>query len=138
MKKMIIIFGFLLVFVACKNEIKPETDADNLKPVLKQLEAYNNRDIDEFAKWFSEDVELITLKTNEVFCHGREQLVKLYGDMFSKSPDLHCEIVNRITCGNIIIDEEEVTGIRGGEFVHATAIYEVEEGIIVRAWFTKE
>lgn len=136
--KKIIFSILLLLLISCKNEIMTETKGEILKPVLKQLEAYNNRDIEEFAKWFDEDVELIQLKSNETFCNGRQQLIQIYGDMFEKSPELNCEIVNRIVCGNIVIDEEEVTGIRNGEFVHATAIYEVKDGLIRRAWFVRE
>ncbi len=138
MKNYIIFLSLIMLAVSCKNEVMPESNADILEPVLKQLEAYNNRDIDEFAKWFDEDVELIQLKSNETFCSGRQQLIQIYGDMFEKSPELNCEIVNRIVCGNIVIDEEEVTGIRGGEFVHATAIYEIKDGLIRRAWFVRE
>lgn len=138
MKYLILYFVLIIIAVSCKNKVIPESNAEVLRPVLNQLEAYNDRDITEFAKWFATDVELIQLQTDETFCRGREQLIQIYGEMFEKSPDLNCEIVNRIICGNIVIDEEEVTGIRNGEFVHATAIYEVKDGFIQRAWFVKE
>ena len=33
-----------------------------------QLDAYNARSIDDFVKWYTQDIELITLEDNNVFC----------------------------------------------------------------------
>lgn len=138
MYKIISILFALLFLISCNDDVEVVSEGDVVKPVQAQLDAYNNRDVEEFSKWFAEDVELRRLQSDEVFCTSREQLVQIYGDMFKNSPELHCELVNRIICGEVVIDEEQVTGIRGGEHVHATAIYEVKNGLIQRAWFVKE
>jgi hypothetical protein len=48
---------------------------------------------------------------------------------------LHCEVINRITCGDFVIDEELVKGLKDNETVHATAIYEIQNSKIIKAWF---
>lgn len=135
MKKLLLTLFSVIFLFSCENEVEVTTQGETVKPAQGQLDAYNNRDVEEFAKWYAEDVILMRLQSGEVFCRGREQLKQIYSDMFDKSPDLNCELVNRIVCGEIVIDEEQVTGIRGEEHVHATAIYEIKNGLIQRAWF---
>lgn len=103
-----------------------------------QLDAYNNRDIEEFCRWYTDDVQLITLKDNEVFCNGKSEMRERYGKMFESMPSLHCELLNRIVCGNFAFDEESVTGLASDAIVHAVAIYEVRDGLIAKAWFVRE
>lgn len=52
-----------------------------------------------------------------------------YSPLFDSSPDLHARLVSRITVGDYVIDEEDVTGRNVEGFpdrVHAVAIYRVE------------
>ena len=80
----------------------PLTDAEKI--VQEQLEAYNNRDIDAFAGTYADDVELYQFpKTFQ--SKGKPKLVQQYGAFFENTPDLHCEIKNRIVIGNKVIDE---------------------------------
>lgn len=101
-----------------------------------QLEAYNARDINAFASVYSDDVQLYSLGADVPFCIGKEQLRERYGAMFAQCEQLNCRLVSRIVCGNTAIDEERVTGLTVCE-VHAVAIYEVEGGLIRRAWFVR-
>jgi hypothetical protein len=104
----------------------------------RQLDAYNARDIESFSMCYAENVVLMRLQSGDVFCTGREQLRSIYGAMFSEKTSLHCTLVNRITCGEIAIDEEEVTGLIEASTLHAVAIYEVKDHVITRAWFARE
>lgn len=104
----------------------------------QQLDAYNNRDIDPFASVYAEDVQLIDLASGSVFCSGRQALRDRYAALFLEHPSLHCELVNRIVCGTWVFDEERVTGLTENSTVHATAIYEVSNGVIQRAWFVRD
>lgn len=150
MLKLLVIFGTLLAFIyvlsglenqeifhSNRNEkISNELDTTIIYPVNKQLEAYNNKNLSEFIKYFANDVKLYRLKTGELFCNGRDNLIAIYGDLFTHSPNLKCKVVKRITCGDFVIDEEIVTGIRNNSNdLHATAIYEIKDSIIVKAWF---
>lgn len=102
-----------------------------------QLDAYNARDVVAFAEVYADDVQLLTLKTGERFCAGKEELRLRYAPMFERCTDLHCRLVSRTVCGNVVIDEERVTGQITGE-IHAVAVYEVINGLIQRAWFVRE
>ncbi len=103
-----------------------------------QLDAYNARDIEAFALIYAEDVVCYDLDTGDAFCNGRAELVERYGAMFSASPNLHCKLVNRIVCGRWVFDEEVVTGQRNSLPIHATAVYDVTDGVIRRAWFVRD
>jgi hypothetical protein len=96
------------------------------------LDAYNNRDIDAFADTYSEGIELYSFP-NPLNSKGKPKLTQQYSTFFDNTPDLHCEIQNRIVIGNKVIDHESVTV--NGRIIEAIAIYEVENGEIVKVTF---
>ena len=102
------------------------------KIIDQQLKAYNSRDIEAFVATYSDDVELYNFP-NKLIGKGREDLRKNYTSFFESTPDLNCEIKNRIVIGNKVIDEEYLT-INGQNF-SAVAIYEVENGKISKVTF---
>ncbi len=104
--------------------------------VQKQLNAYNARNTEAFMDNFDHDCILYDLKTGNILMQGHEAMEKRYGHMFKIMPQLHCRLNHRIVHGNMIIDEEFVQGL-GPDEVHATAIYEVEDGKIIRCWFVR-
>ena len=57
-----------------------------------------------------------------------------YSQMFKNTPELHCELVNRIVQGDTVIDRERVTGF-GGKPLEATAIYKIKDGKIAKVYF---
>lgn len=126
-------------FVGFAEEIKYLNDEKEefAEPAQGQLEAYNNRNINEFMKWYSEDIILRDFATNDAFVEGKSAMRDRYGKMFQEKVNLHCKLRNRIVCGDIVIDEELVTGLVEGQTVHATAIYKIENGLIVEAWFIR-
>ncbi|MHC4449267.1 MAG: nuclear transport factor 2 family protein [Planctomycetota bacterium] len=100
-----------------------------------QLDAYNARDIEAFLRPYHPEVELARLPGGEVFARGHEQMRAIYGDLFARTPDLACRLVNRVCHDRFVVDHEDVTGMP--QPVGAVAIYEVVDGLIVRAWFLK-
>ena len=108
----------------------PLTDAETI--VQEQLDAYNNRDIDAFADTYTEGIELYSFP-NSLNSKGKSKLTQQYSTFFDNTPDLHCEIQNRIVIGNKVIDHESVTV--NGRIIEAIAIYEVENGEIVKVTF---
>lgn len=106
-------------------------------PVAGQLTAYNDRHIDLFVSYFHPEVELFVQGEGVPFLKGSAALRETYSKMFKASPGLRCELASRIVVGDFVIDEERVTGLRGGPPVHAVAIYEVRGPKIVRAWFIR-
>ena len=105
-----------------------------LAPVKQQLEAYNNRDIEKFASAFSEDVKVYR-QPGVLTYQGRDELKKRYGAMFAATPDLHCEIVNRIVAGNVVIDHEKVQRTKGQPRTDAIAVYRIKDGLIEEVTF---
>ena len=102
--------------------------------VQKQLDAYNARDIDAFVATYSDDVEVFDFP-NDLRFKGTDKLRKGYADFFEKTPDLHCQLKNRMVVGNIVIDEEYLT--LNGAHLNAVAIYEIENGKIAKVTFVR-
>ncbi|MEX0291411.1 MAG: nuclear transport factor 2 family protein [Flavobacteriaceae bacterium] len=115
-------------YLALVSEVSP------VAVVQKQLDAYNARDIDAFMETYSDDIKLFNFP-NQLSQEGKEGMREGYGKFFQNTPDLHCEIKNRIVIGNKVIDEEYLT-VNGGNF-SAVAIYEVENGKIVKVTFLR-
>jgi hypothetical protein len=115
---------------------------DNIEEVAErlaqeQLDAYNNRDIEAFVAPYSEDVKVFNFP-NEFLYEGKDQLYGLYGRMFSRTPDLHCKLVNRMVMGNTVIDQEEVTIRKEDPPMRAIAIYKIKEGKIAEVYFIRD
>ncbi len=100
-----------------------------------QLDAYNARDIEAFLRAYDEDVVLARLPGDEPFARGHDEMRVIYGPLFADATELHCKLVNRVCHDRFVVDHEDVTGHPAGERVGAVAIYEVIDGLIVRAWF---
>lgn len=101
-------------------------------PVDQQLEAFNERDLEEFLEPYAADT-LIEDGAGEEMMRGEEQMRAFYGEVFSNSPDLNCEVVNRISVGDWVIDEEKIEGLHAEGFpeeAHAAVAYRVTDGEI--------
>jgi len=131
MKTIILLPFFLILSLgACAQEKTPVQIVD------EQLEAYNNRDIDAFLATYHQDIKIYN-HPNTLSMDGKEAMRKVYANMFEKIPDLNAKIVNRITIGNKVIDQEQVKGFGEGKDIHAVAIYEVKDGLIYRVDFLR-
>ena len=110
---------------------------DVLKPVVAQLEAYNNRDIDSFIVNFHTDC-VCEDGLGNVLLRGKDAMYESYKRMFKESPDLHCNLVSRTVVGSWVLDEERVTGRAGNDIEsHVMAIYKVENEIITHVRFLR-
>lgn len=103
------------------------------KIVQANLDAYNNRDIDTFMSFISDDIEMFNMGECESYMKGKEEIRARYQSYFEASPDLHSDIKNRMVFGNKVIDYEHITGSNGNaEPFEMIFIYEVEEGKIIK------
>jgi hypothetical protein len=108
-----------------------------LKPVIAQLEAYNNQDIEKFIVNFSENCVVEDGEGN-VILTGRTAMFESYKKMFEASPKLYCHLANRTVIGNYVLDEERVTGRNGNpEESHVVAVYRIENEEIVHVRFLR-
>jgi len=112
-----------------------ETIAERL--AQKQLDAYNNRDAEAFVLPYAENVKVYNFP-DQLLYEGRDEMYGLYGRMFSRTPDLHCKLVNRIVMGNTVIDQEEVTIRKEEPPMRAIAIYKIRDGKIAEVYFIRE
>ncbi len=97
--------------------------------VQMQVNAYNARNLNAFMNCYANDVEAYSIDGKLLFS-GADAMRKRYIALFKSSPNLHCEIKNRIVHGNTVIDYEKVTGFRGNKTVQAIAIYTIENNKI--------
>lgn len=104
--------------------------------VQRQLNAYNERDLDRFAACYADDVVVGTLGPEgpAEWMRGKDKLRARWGERFASSPELHCRIENRIVKGDTVIDHEFVTGVPGRDATHAVVVYRVKDGRIVSVW----
>lgn len=98
----------------------------------QQLNAYNAHDLEAFLAPYSNDVEIYSFP-NKLDIKGKEKMREAY-QFITKTPRLHCKILSRIVRGNRVIDHEEVWGF-GDKPFYGVAIYEIENGKIVRVYF---
>lgn len=101
----------------------------------RQLNAYNLRNIDAFLEPYAHDVEIYTFP-DKLQAKGKEAMRAMYTPMFENTPNLHCELVNRIVQGNTVIDQERVQF--GNQIVEAIAIYHIKNGKIKRVYFIQQ
>lgn len=104
-------------------------------PVQQQLEAYNHRDLDRFLDAYSPEARFEDGEGGAILT-GAQEMREFFGAMFANSPDLHCDVVHRISVGDWVIDEEQVTGAHAEGFpeeIHAAVAYKVEDGKITLA-----
>ncbi|MEZ4775349.1 MAG: amidohydrolase family protein [Bacteroidia bacterium] len=100
----------------------------------QQLNAWNLKDIQAFANCFDEHVEVYKYPNDKQYT-GRNELYELYSPFFKEVPQAYCEVVKRIHMGNVIIDEEKITGIGTAPPRRVVAIYEVAGNKIIRVTF---
>ena len=100
----------------------------------RQLDAYNDRDIDRFIAEYTDDVAAWRLGAAEPFLVGKAAFADHYRRNRFQLPDLRAELVQRMVFGNKVIDQERVTGVEATP-MEVAAIYEVTPQGICRVWF---
>ncbi len=120
--------------------INPDTliKTDKYECVSKQLNAYNDRDIDAFLDCYSDDVEIYEFP-DKLINKGKDELKSVYIDFFKRAgKKLHCKIEDRLIYGNYVFDKETLTtAIPGREQFSGQAIYEIKDNKIKKVWFIK-
>ncbi len=106
--------------------------------VQKQLDAYNNRNIEDFAACHTENITLYSFSQNTPYVEGKNQLREMYGVIFNESPQLYSKLLNRIVMNNTVIDYEEIVGRKGIDILELIAIYEIKNGLINKAHFIRK
>ncbi len=107
--------------------------------VQSNLEAYNNRDLEKFMSWFSEDVELYSFSEMKLIASGKPAIEKLYKELFAASPNLNSTILKRIVFDNKVIDHESIVGRKGSkDILELIMINEVKNEKIIKMTVVKK
>lgn len=103
--------------------------------VARQLDAYNARDIEAFMLNWSPDAQIFEHPAT-LLADGAAEIRARHLVRFTE-PDLFGRLLSRTVIGNKVIDQEQVTRNfpDGLGQLDVTAIYEVENGRIRKAWF---
>jgi hypothetical protein len=103
--------------------------------IAKQLDAYNARDIDTFMSCWAKDAKVFA-HPDIPLASGRDDIRARHILRFQE-PDLYAHLISRIVMGNRVVDTELVTRTfpEGVGQVDVIGIYEIEAGVISRAWF---
>lgn len=126
MKKLFVFITLLTFGFSFSQQQKPEDI------VQKQVEAYNNKDIESFLNFYSDTVKIYNFP-NQLEMDGKEAMRKSYTSFFNNAKVLHCTITNRIVQNNKVIDQELVK-FNDTQF-SGVAIYEIENNKIIKVTF---
>jgi hypothetical protein len=103
--------------------------------VRRQLDAYNDRDVDALMATYAEHAVQLAYP-DTVIAEGAAAIRARMAVRLAE-PVLHARLVRRIVSDKVVVDHEIVSRSADGVpvAVEAIAIYTVEEGRIVRACF---
>jgi len=105
--------------------------------VQRQLDAYNAHDLAALMATYADNAEQFE-HPSRLLASGVAEIRGRFLTRFEE-PNLHAHLLNRIVCGNLVIDQEKVTRTfpEGPGHLDLVAIYEVLDGKITRAWFMR-
>jgi hypothetical protein len=109
-------------------------DFDPVAFAQRQLDAYNDRDLERFVREYTDDVVAYRLNSAEPLVSGKTAFAEHYRKNRFSLPNLHAELVNRMVFGNKVIDHERIVGV-DAEPMEVAAIYEVTPAGISKVWF---
>ena len=103
--------------------------------VGRQLDAYNARDIDAFMACWADDAEIYQFPLT-LLAKGADAIRARHVARFQEA-DLHGALIARMRMGGYVVDREQVTRNlpEGKARIEVTAIYEVADGRVAKAWF---
>ena len=105
--------------------------------VQRQLDAFNDHDLEAFMPLFAEDVVIYDLLDGHVVLRGIDSFRERYVEVFRERPLVRADLGGRLALGNIVIDLEHLTDGDEHPPEEALAIYEVEGDVVTRMWFVE-
>jgi hypothetical protein len=108
----------------------------NLDFVQRQLDAYNDQNLDAYVSFFAEDC-IVSGLNGAATETSRTALRARYAKAFAQFPQNKAVLKNRIAVGNTVVDHELVIRAPGGEEFEIIAIYSFKDGLISRVDFAK-
>ena len=104
--------------------------------VDKQLEGFNEKNIEKISECYSDDIQGYMLDTGDVLNKGKEQLLDAMKQGFESKPVARTEILNQIVQKDLVVNHEVIYNYVEGKIVRVVTLYEVKDNKITRVWFT--
>lgn len=110
--------------------------SDCVAVVQRQLDAYNDKNIDGWLSTYAKDAKQFNLH-GECLATGHEEMRKRIAVRFEE-PDLHARLLSRIVMENIVVDHEVITRNfpEGKGEIEMLCVYEMASGLIQKASFS--
>lgn len=105
------------------------TEETTVQLVQRRLEAYNAHDVDAFLACYAPDAVFSTID-GDVVMDGREAIERHHRALFAGNPGLRASLLDRISVGDHVIDEELVAGRADGRTLHVAVVYRIADGLI--------
>ena len=129
----------LLVFVSLLTAPAALGQSAEEEVVRALEEAFNNHDADAMAALVDEDIAWFSIAGDSVLVEvrGREALRSGMEGYFASVPSVRSEVEEVVTTGAFVAFRERVfwEGADGERTRAALGVYEVRDGLIVRAWY---
>ncbi len=103
--------------------------------VQRQLDAFNDHDLDAFLLCFADDVVIYDLVDGSVVLRGIDAFRDRYERVFRERPLVRAELAGRLSLSSFIVDRELLTDAEEHPPEDALAIYQVVGGVVTRMWF---
>jgi hypothetical protein len=110
---------------------------DPVELLERHMDAFNRRDLEEFLSYYHED-QVGEDGDGKFIVQGREAQRAFLAVVFEQSPDLHCEILNKMRVGPFVVLVEYTTGWHAEGFpteIRDIVIYRIEDDKITRSRF---
>ena len=141
MKRRVIIAAFICTtFLVGINNTVAMTCVDLMKEIMpmpkdivkKQLEAFNNQDIEGCLKYFAEDLKVIVLPEETVIASSKEEIRQHMKDQIDSGDFLPAKLIDISSNGKFVTTTE----VKDDGKVKSTItfIYYVEDGLIKKMW----
>jgi hypothetical protein len=112
---------------------------DSITPlalVIHQVNAYNTGNLEAFLETYADDIKIYDFP-DKLLVKGKEEMKKVYGQLFRNYPELHCEVKDSMIQGTTIILKERISGIEP-EALQSIVIYEITENKISKVYFINQ
>jgi hypothetical protein len=99
--------------------------------VIRQVDAYNAHELEAFVACYADDVVVMS-GTGQVMLDGSDALREQYGQWFPDMPDLHADVLGRVTHGSWVVDEERAAAPSLGFEMGGLIAYRIRGDVIDR------
>lgn len=103
--------------------------------VQRQLDAFNEHDLEALLPLFGDNVVIHDLVDGSIVLRGIDAFRDRYVRVFQERPQVKAQLAGRLTLGRHVVDLEQLTDGEDHPPEAALAIYEVAGDVVVRMWF---